>query len=81
MNGLQEYYSGTEFEEKYNLIYKALYHKNKYRLRDIMITLHDMINVEELEDKDNTLKSFYNTLLHEELVDYDVKAKSTSTLD
>lgn len=75
MNGLQEYYRDTEFEEKYNLIYKALYHNNKYRLRDIMITLHDMIKVEELDDKDNTLKSFYNTLLYEELGDYDVKAR------
>lgn len=75
MNGLQEYYRDTEFEEKYNLIYKALYHNNKYRLRDIMITLHDMIKVEELDDKDNTLKSFYNTLLYEQLGDYDVKAR------
>jgi len=75
MNGLQEYYKDTEFEERYNLIYKALYHNNKYRLRDIMITLHDMIDVEELDDKDNTLKSFYNTLLYEQLGDYDVKAR------
>lgn len=75
MNGLQEYYAGTQYEEAYNVIYKALYHRNKYRLRDIAITLHDKVVVDELDDKDNTLKSFYNTLLHEELEDYEVLSR------
>lgn len=75
MNGLQEYYEGTKYEPIYETIYKALYHKNKFRLRDIAITLHDKVVVDELHDKDNTLNSFYNTLLHEELGDYEVQAR------
>lgn len=78
MNGLQEYYEGTEYEENYNLVYKALYHKNKYRLRDLIIELQKNLDISSLSETD--INTIYNVLLYEELLDYDVKARTLASI-
>ena len=37
LNGLSEYFRATGQEEKYEPVFKALYHQNYYRKRDIIM--------------------------------------------
>jgi hypothetical protein len=74
MNGLHEYYAGTEYEADYELLYKSLYHDNPFRRRDLLLRIHDKVAVEDLWSGETTLKSFYNIILHKDL-EYDVKER------
>jgi len=67
--GLQEYYVGTEYEEDYDLLFKALMHDNIYRKRDLLLRLARMDNT---GIDDIVMQSFYNCILHKDMPDYDV---------
>jgi len=76
MNGLHEYYKDTMHADDYELLYKSLYHDNAYRRRDLLMRMHDEVNVDALWNKQSTLTSFYNCILHKDLPDYEVKQRS-----
>lgn len=75
MKGLHEYYAGTEYEADYELLYKALYHDNAYRRRDLLLRIHEKVPAGELWSGERTLKSFYNTIIHKDMPEYDVKER------
>jgi hypothetical protein len=75
MKGLHEYYAGTEYAADYELLYKALYHDNAYRRRDLLLRIHEKVPAGELWSGERTLKSFYNTIIHKDMPEYDVKER------
>ena len=75
MKGLHEYYAGTEYADDYELLYKALYHDNAYRRRDLLLRIHEKVPAGELWSGERTLKSFYNTIIHKDMPEYDVKER------
>jgi hypothetical protein len=75
MKGLHEYYAGTEYEADYELLYKSLYHDNAYRRRDLLLRIHEKVPAGELWSGERTLKSFYNTIIHKDMPEYDVKER------
>jgi len=76
MTGVQEYYSGTKYEKVYDPLFKALYHNNPYRLRDVLIDLANKSHANKhLKDNPEIVKSYYNTLLNNSLDDYEVKTR------
>jgi hypothetical protein len=75
MKGLHEYYAETEYAADYELLYKALYHDNAYRRRDLLLRIHEKVPAGELWSGERTLKSFYNTIIHKDMPEYDVKER------
>jgi len=82
--GLSEYFRFTEaHDEDFELIFRALYHDNKYRKRDLIINMAKKyarkelasIKIAKLEQMDDKLQSFFNIAMHSELDDYDIKAR------
>lgn len=73
MNGLSEYFRYTNQEQKYEPIFKALYHSNWYRKRDI---IWDLINDKiDVGDNDETVqRAWLNMLLNEQMGD-DIEVK------
>ena len=85
MCGLSEYFRFTEaYDEDFELIFRALYHDNKYRKRDLLINMAKKYARKELagiheaqkEEMSEKLQSFFNIAMHSELDDYDIKARS-----
>ena len=80
LNGISEYFRATGQEEKYEPIFKALYHQNYYRKRDI---LHELMTKKyEGMDKvpDHLLRSWINMLLNEHMDDVEVKTELITSL-
>lgn len=73
MNGLSEYFRYTGQEEKYEPIFKALYHNNYYRKRDILLKLitRDGLNINEKSPA--VTRAWVNMLLNEHFDDIEVK--------
>ena len=80
--GLQEYFVGTEYEEDYDLLFKALMHDNGYRKRDLLMKLPYMNNADTgyAKIENIIMQSFYNCILHKSIPDYDVTQKSVMNL-
>lgn len=80
LNGLSEYYRFTGQEEKFEPVFKALYHQNYHRKRDILHGL--MIKQYEGMDMvpDHLLRSWTNMLLNEHLEDITVKTELITSL-
>lgn len=83
--GLSEYFRFTEaYDDDFELIFRALYHDNKYRKRDLLINMAKKYARKELsgiveaqkEEMSSKLQSFFNIAMHSELEDYDIKARS-----
>lgn len=87
--GLSEYFRFTEsYEDDFELIFRALYHDNKYRKRDFLINMTKKYARKELlwdpsngvrdaktMEMSDKLQSFFNIAMHTELEDYEVKAR------
>ena len=76
MCGLSEYFRVSDHNDDYELLFRALYHDNKYRKRDLLFEMHKRIETEKLWGGDANLKSFYNTALYSELEDYQVNPRT-----
>lgn len=74
MTGLSEYFNAIG-NNRYELLYKALYHNNWYRKRDI---LSDLIKLSQGGEKH--VKAWMNLLLHEHLEDIEIKPQLVVTL-
>lgn len=80
MNGLSEYYRFTGQEEKFEPIFKALYHNNYHRKRDIIMDLIEN-NYYGLDEVTTKLKrSWINMLLNEHFPDIEVKTELITSL-
>lgn len=75
MNGLSEYFEFIGHPARYSQIYKALYHDNWYRKRDVMIELCQLPG----NNKEHT-RAWMNVLLHEHLEDVEIKPQLLATL-
>lgn len=75
--GLREYFNamGSEDKERYEVLFKSLYHNNWYRKRDILTEIIQM-------GKSNPahVKHWMNLLLHEQLEDVEIKPQLVVTL-
>ena len=80
LNGLSEYYRFTGQEEKFEPVFKALYHQNYHRKRDILhgLMIKKYEGMETVED--SLLKSWTNMLLHENMDDIVVKTELITSL-
>lgn len=76
MCGLSEYFRVSDHNDDYELLFRALYHDNKYRKRDLLFEMHKRIETDKLWGGDANLKSFYNTALYTELEDYQVNPRT-----
>lgn len=76
MCGLSEYFRVSDHNDDYELLFRALYHDNKYRKRDLLFEMHKRIEADKLYSGDASLKSFYNTALYTELEDYQVNPRT-----
>lgn len=76
MTGLNEYFSAQN-NTRYDQLYKALYHNNWYRKRDI---LTDLIKIMHESDSPTHIKAWMNLLLHEHLTDVEIKPQLVVTL-
>lgn len=76
MCGLSEYFRVSDHNDDYELLFRALYHDNKYRKRDLLFEMHKRIETDKLWGGDPNLRSFYNTALYTELEDYQVNART-----
>ena len=83
--GFSEYFRFTEsYDDDFELVFRALYHDNKYRKRDLLINMakkyarKDLASIKDakLEQMDDTVQTFFNIAMHSELDDYDIKARS-----
>ena len=80
MNGLSEYFRATGQEEKYEPIFKALYHQNYYRKRDIIMNMMEG-KYEGIEKVPYALRrSWVNMLLNEHFDEIEVKAELITSL-
>jgi hypothetical protein len=80
MNGLSEYFRATGQEEKYEPIFKALYHQNYYRKRDIIMNMVEG-KYEGIEKVPYELRrAWVNMLLNEHMDDVEVKAELITSL-
>lgn len=80
MNGLSEYYRFTGQEERFEPVFKALYHNNYYRKRDIIYDIMES-NYYGIETVPVKLKrAWLNMLLHEHLEDVEVKTALITSL-
>jgi len=73
--GLDEYFKHKQ-NDKFDVVFKALYHDNKYRKRDLIFDMHKRIDSKQLSGGDVALKSYYNTAMYSELPDYDVNPRT-----
>ena len=74
--GLKEYFDAVGEGEKFDVMYKALYHDNWYRKRDILTEIYQSHDIET----EKHLKSWMNVLLHEQLDDVEIKPQLVVTL-
>jgi hypothetical protein len=80
MNGLSEYFRFTGQEEKYEPVFKALYHQNYYRKRDILMNFVEG-KYEGVDDVPYELRrAWVNMLLHEHMDDVEVKTELITSL-
>ena len=80
MNGLSEYFRATGQEEKYEPIFKALYHQNYYRKRDIIMNMMEG-KYEGIEKVPYELRrAWVNMLLNEHMDDVEVKTELITSL-
>ena len=73
--GLREYFDAIGEGDRYEVLFKALYHNNWYRKRDI---LTEIIVMGQSNPKH--VKSWMNLLMHEQLTDIEIKAQLVVTL-
>lgn len=74
--GLKEYFDAIGEGERFNVMYKALYHDNWYRKRDILTELYQSHDIET----EKHLKSWMNLILHQHLTDIEIKPQLVVTL-
>lgn len=74
--GLREYFDAIGEGERYEVLFKALYHDNWYRKRDVLTELYQKHDIET----EKHLKSWMNLILHEHLTDIEIKAQLVVTL-
>tara|TARA_B100000768_G_scaffold178237_1_gene193677 strand:+ start:705 stop:1844 length:1140 start_codon:yes stop_codon:yes gene_type:complete len=74
--GLREYFDAIGEGDRYEVLFKALYHDNWYRKRDVLTELYQKHDIET----EKHLKSWMNLLLHEQLTDIEIKAQLVVTL-
>jgi len=74
--GLREYFDAIGEGDRYEVLFKALYHDNWYRKRDVLTELFGKHDIET----EKHLKSWMNLLLHEQLTDIEIKAQLVVTL-
>jgi hypothetical protein len=80
MNGLSEYFRATGQEEKYEPIFKALYHQNYYRKRDIIMNMVEG-KYEGIDKVPYELRrAWVNMLLNEHMDDVEVKTELITSL-
>jgi hypothetical protein len=80
MNGLSEYYRFTGQEEKYEPIFKALYHNNYYRKRDIIMNFIEN-RYSGINDVPYDLRrAWINMLLNEHMDDVEVKPQLITSM-
>tara|TARA_B110000037_G_scaffold141063_1_gene159473 strand:- start:1039 stop:1977 length:939 start_codon:yes stop_codon:yes gene_type:complete len=80
MNGLSEYFRETGQEERYEPIFKALYHQNYYRKRDIIMNMVEG-KYEGIENVSYELRrAWVNMLLNEHMDDVEVKTELITSL-
>lgn len=73
MNGLSEYFRYTDQEDKYEPIFKALYHNNYYRKRDILLKLITRDGISFNTRTPEVIRAWINMLLNEHFDDIEVK--------
>jgi hypothetical protein len=73
MNGLSEYFRYTGQEERYEPIFKALYHNNYYRKRDILWQMIKQDGIDLTDVPDELACAWVNMLLNEHFDDIEVK--------
>ena len=74
--GLKEYFDAVGEGEKFDVLYKAIFHNNYYRKRDILTEIYQSHDIET----EKHLKSWMNVLLHEQLDDVEIKPQLVVTL-
>ena len=81
LNGLSEYYRFTGQEEKFEPIYKALYHNNYYRKRDIIMNFIEDNYPDVKQNVPYELRrAWINMLLHEHFDDVEVKPQLITSM-
>ena len=80
LNGLSEYFRATGQEEKYEPIFKALYHQNYWRKRDIIMNMIEgkYEGIEQVPYE--TRRAWVNMLLYEHMEDVEVKTELITSL-
>ena len=80
MNGLSEYYRFTGQEERFEPVFKALYHNNYYRKRDIIYNIMngDYYGIDSVPD--DIRRAWLNMLLHEHMDDVEVKTELITSM-
>ena len=80
LNGLSEYFRATGQEEKYEPVFKALYHQNYYRKRDIIMNMIEgkYEGIEQVPYE--TRRAWINMLLNEHMDDVEVKTELITSL-
>ena len=73
--GLKEYFDAVGDGESFDVLYKALYHNNYYRKRDILTEIIVMG-----QSNPQHVKSWMNLLMHENLEDIEIKPQLVVTL-
>jgi len=80
MNGLSEYFRATGQEEKYEPVFKALYHQNYYRKRDIILNMVKG-KYSRFNKADPIMqKAWVDMLLYEHLPDLEVRVELITSL-
>ncbi len=80
LNGLSEYFRATGQEEKYEPVFKALYHQNYYRKRDIIINMIDGKYKGIKKSSPAQRRAWINMLLNEHMDDVEVKTDNITSL-
>ena len=81
LNGLSEYYRFTGQEEKFEPIFKALYHNNYHRKRDIIMKfIEDEYEGVKQNAPYELRRAWINVLLNEDMPDIEVKAQLITSL-
>ena len=81
LNGLSEYFRFTGQEEKFEPVYKALYHNNYYRKRDIIMNFIEDNYPDVKQNVPYELRrAWINMLLHEHFDDVEVKPQLITSM-
>lgn len=81
LNGLSEYFRFTGQEEKFEPVYKALYHNNYYRKRDIIMNfIEDNYPDVKQNVQYEIRRAWINMLLHEHFDDVEVKPQLITSM-